>query len=338
MIYLRSFIICFLVGALTGSVTGSARTSEAMWDSLPKDPTDTLLIHPNPILQDLQRAVALEITPDGSLLILERGAHQIRQFRLASPTPGVLKNQSLSADEKDSTPSAASIAPSSPLVPGSTSLIGGYGFDAGAFADPISLSLTPGGRFLVGEVESARVQLFDSRWIALSSWSMEPSGTISNTRSTTRRIRPDAAYILTDGSLLVADLFSKQLHNFAPSGQLRSSHSIPDLIPVNQIRQVRFSDDQLWLLNGSNGDLYRLSPNGFYAGMLSCGFKAETFEILSNGVGCANRFEIRINQTPQPLTGHFSHEISEPLIDIRVFHDRVFLLTRRSLYHVNWNP
>lgn len=311
--YLRTYIVCFLIVTLSGS----ASASEAMWSSFPEDPTDTLHINPNPLLQDLQRAVAFEITPDGSLLILERGTHQIRQFRLASSTPK---------------------APSSPFLPGSESLIGGYGFDAGAFADPISLTLTPGGRFLVGEVESARVQLFDSRWIALSSWSMEPSGTLSDTRSTTRRIRSDAAYILTDGSLLVADLSSSQLHNFSPSGQLRRSYSIPDLIPVSQIRQVRFSGDQLWLLNGSNGDLYRLSPNGFYSGMLSCGFQAETFEILSNGVICANRLEIRINQTPQPLTGHFSREIPEPLIDIRLFHDRVFLLTRRSLYHITWNP
>lgn len=289
-----------------------------------KSSSDTLYVSPSLLLDDLQNAVSLDITSDGTLLILERAAHHIRLY-----TPVI---------DSLSDPSHSAVAETVDATSDSDLLIGGYGFQVGAFADPVSIFRTSGGRTLIGESESARVQLFDSRWIPISSWDLESEYANSDSRFTNPRIRPDAIALLPDGSLLIADLTSRYLHTYSRSGQHRSSQPFPDVIPYRKIRQLFVKDDHLWLLNGSNGEYYRLTPNAFYADMSSCGFPAEAISVLADGILCANQVEFRFTASLIPLAGQFTREIPEPLTDILITNDIMYLLTSRSLYHVTLNP
>ena len=278
--------------------------------------SDTTTISATLLTDSFDDAVSLHRTPDGTLLLLEQGTHQIRQYEAPS----------------FSTPTIPS------LIPAERAWIGGYGFESGAFANPVSMTITSGGRFLVAETESNRIQVFDSRWIPLSFWSLDSDPNSSDTRSAYSRIRPDFLTLLPNGSVLVIDLSARIFYHVSENGQHRSAHRIPDSIPVDFIRQIRYDGDHVWLLNSSNGELYTLTASGFYTGMSSCGFPAQTFALTPNGVICADSFQFRINATSTPLNYQLTHEIPGPLIDILPVNDHILLLTSRSLYHVTLTP
>ena len=303
------FLILFL--SLNLQSTYSVPTSQAYPAS-----SDSLLLSPKTLISDLNRAVSLESTTEGTLLILEREAHQILVY----------------------SPSGEKIT------------IGGYGIEPGALADPVSLTLTPGGRYLLSEKESLRIQLFDSRWISLSQWNLDRS-VESNPISSSNRVLPSAAFLLSDGQLLVVDLTNHSLHHFSTNGRHLSSHEFPEEIATLSFRQIDFDGEYLWLLRDQTGELMQLSTRGFYISTLSCGFPAEAFTINSERLLCASSkqlkrldpsvvsdYVVRVKATDFPVERFLSQPVPEPLTDVLWINDHVYLLTSQSLYHVTWTP
>lgn len=295
-------------------------------------PQDTL----TPLLQltDLNQAVSIEYASDETLLLLERESHQVQQIDLSefiSRSKEIHSAQTYKDLQK-------------------TSLIGGYGMEPGAFADPVSLSITAGGRFLIAERESRRLQVFDSRWISLSQWDLDQP-LISSSITFSENILPDAAFLLADGQVLVVDLTHRTLHHFSSSGRYVSSHSIPEEISTEDIQHIDFDGEFLWFLNGKSGEIIQLTTRGFYSGMISCGFPAEAFNLSSTGLLCANSTQLKrldpsiISQSGRrneavnlPTERHYSAPIAEPLTDVLMINEHVFLLTSRSLYYASWSP